>query len=238
MVDEDAVEIDDLPDGFWAGLTSEDAEERKDENGAGPSRPRKATSPIKPHIGSPRSGEEMPEHTTVSSFLPMPRSILSGMARLSASPERPGRTAKSRSRSPAYQADIIIDEQPDPGDSSGKFKNGSSRAGHFDPPGLFGTSMMPEITTSSSGSPQVELRRSEAGDKETIASGGKKEQDGALLLPSHVLLDSPIGVAGHATDEEMEGQEQGSSMEGLHFLDDDVTRVSGLPRLSVPPTSP
>ena len=103
-------------------------------------------------------------------------------------------------------------------------RNGVSS--HFEPPDLFSTSLMADVTPSSvNGTVDVSMRRAEAGEKPM----DEKEQS-ALLLPSHVVLDAiPGSAAGPSGGENGDRPGDGNgvgSMEGLYFLDDDLTKVS------------
>ena len=93
---------------------------------------------------------------------------------------------------------------------------------HFEPPGLSSTSMMPNIDPSSG---QVELKKPDGLGEDQ----GRAEEEMKLLLPSHVLLDtkSPARTLQAQGQGERVDDRRGreSSMEGLHFLDDDVTKV-------------
>ena len=85
---------------------------------------------------------------------------------------------------------------------------------------------MPDVTSSNEiGAVDVSLQRTDAGEKPM----GEKEQS-ALLLPSHVLLDAIPGPDSEAKGDEAGDQKEGrngvGSMEGLYFLDDDLTKVS------------
>lgn len=171
-----------------------------------------------------------------TAFTPLSRSILSGMARVTpdetdivpAPPTSSPEHDTAASTEPHHTADIVIEEIPrSTVSASTKLDRFSAGQGHdhFDPPGLFSTSLMPTLVPSGSKSPHVELRPSE----ETVetsrddGSGSNDEEQGlGLLLPSHVMLDTVAAV--DEADEE-DGPVGDTSMEGLHFVDDDVAKV-------------
>jgi hypothetical protein len=169
-----------------------------------------------------------------TAFTPLSRSILSGMARVSpdetdtapALPtSSPGHDAAAPTE-PHHTADIVIEEIPrSTASPSTKLDRSSTGPGHdhFDPPGLFSTSLMPTLVPSGSKSPHVELRPSEETVKTSSEDGpGSNDEEQGLLLPSHVMLDTVAAV--DEADEE-DGPVGDTSMEGLHFVDDDVAKV-------------
>lgn len=113
---------------------------------------------------------------------------------------------------------IIIDEFPADGDRP------PVKGEHFQPPGLFNTSMMPTIVTTD-GKLHVELKTKD--DKAAISEKGQGE---GLMLPQHVLLETSSAVQA-AEDGGDDGEEGDRSLggddflEGLHFVDDDIIRV-------------
>jgi protein AIR1/2 len=130
---------------------------------------------------------------------------------------------------PHHTADIVIEEIPrSPASPSTKIDRPSAGPDHdhdhFDPPGLFSTSLMPTLVPLGSKSPHVELRPSE----ETVETSrgkdgaGSNDEEKGLLLPSHVMLDTVAAVDEADEEERPVGD---SSMEGLHFVDDDVAKV-------------
>ncbi|RSH87432.1 hypothetical protein EHS25_003342 [Saitozyma podzolica] len=81
---------------------------------------------------------------------------------------------------------------------------------------------MPTLVPSGSKSPHVELRPSEETVKTSSEDGpGSNDEEQGLLLPSHVMLDTVAAV--DEADEE-DGPVGDTSMEGLHFVDDDVAK--------------
>ncbi|KIR55736.1 protein AIR1/2 [Cryptococcus gattii Ru294] len=114
---------------------------------------------------------------------------------------------------------IIIDEFPADGDIP------ALEGEHFQPPGLFSTSMMPKIVNTG-GKLHVELK---ARDDEATVS--EKDQGEGLMLPQHVLLETSSAVQdaedggddGEGGDHSLGGDD---FLEGLHFVDDDITRGS------------
>lgn len=171
---------------------------------AGPSRQR---SPAPPY--------------TPTSFKPISRSILAGLS------FRPSPVLSSRHASPSKVPDLsvkeVIDEKPasispalspppDPAPAS------LSSSEHFEPPGLFTASLMPGVCEVIA---QVEAR-----EPEVSKLGGDAAQEGdSLLLPSHVLLDMAPPAKSVWNEEGESRQDESSMMEGLHFLDDDVSKV-------------
>ncbi len=179
-----------------------------DSPGAGPSR-----LPTPPTLYTP------------TAFTQISRSILASLSK------RPSPIPRSREHSPhkppVRSGNIVRAEQPRPissvpsvGRNHAPPPDGVSE--HFDPPGLFGTSMMPKIGTSG----QVDLQRSDKAGKD----GGHSEED-TLLLPSHVMLDTIAPLTTEASGETVDVEGEGNSrdrdnmMEGLHFLDDDTSKV-------------
>ena len=75
---------------------------------------------------------------------------------------------------------------------------------------------MPSLAPSPNHQIAVELRAN--------GNRNKDEQAESLLLPSHVVVDEVAELA------EEEEEREDLSMEGLHFVDDDVVRVSLYPR--------
>ncbi|WWD17368.1 hypothetical protein CI109_101809 [Kwoniella shandongensis] len=161
-----------------------------------------------------------------TSFTPLPRSLLSG-ASMDLSPE-PSSPKPSTSTVPPV-GDIIIDEVPlQTTSTSAKDDVTTTSNEHFDPPGLFSTTMMPTLTQQG-GETVVELQKDQ-NEKKTKKDESKEEsnQDGGLLLPSHILIDSSLAPTGADTDQEGGGvgHEDDDPMEGLHFVDDDISRGS------------
>jgi hypothetical protein len=184
---------------------------------AGPSRPR----------GEPPGSQ----NGEANGFRAVPKSLLSGLERRP-SPGGSSGTAsymlnideigeslgkgkeRVRSRSPRANGNVLVEEVP----KSPSRKADTDAGKHFDPPGLFSTSLMPELIDTPSGT-RIELRRPL--DDDSFADP-KSKDDEALLLPSHVLLDSPTsGSTGELPQTPAEGS---TSMEGLHFLDEDTVR--------------
>lgn len=172
---------------------------------------------------------------TPSSFTPLPRSLISGLARRPSVTPTPQDSPRKRSKSPdrglppapasdpAPGVDIVIDEIPrmipPPGQASVSAselgaKNSTKDQDHSEPPGLFSTTMMPSLDPSGS---KVELARP--------SPGGMKAKE-TLLLPSHVELDTPPSPSRMKDDNGGNVEEAGdNSMEGLHFFDDERAQV-------------
>ncbi|WRT66326.1 uncharacterized protein IL334_003281 [Kwoniella shivajii] len=198
---------------------------------------------------------------TSTTFTPLPRSLLSGTGyRFSPTPppeppldvEMDGRPASGPStallgdnenamepgeiQESSFGADIFIDEIPKispPLPNTAEAESSKSND-HFQPPGLFSTSLMTTVN-SSKDSLSVELHNPPVlGDgKGNGKSKGKGkvndgiEVDPELLLPSHVLVDSTSPTK----RDHIEGNEGGVSededqMEGLYFVDDDISKGS------------
>ncbi|KAK8864334.1 hypothetical protein IAR55_001581 [Kwoniella newhampshirensis] len=151
---------------------------------------------------------------TPTAFTPLPRSYLTG-ATLDLSPELSSRQLPSSTDQGV--GDIVIDEIP-----LSSLPNDSATNQHFDPPGLFTTTMMPTLTRDG-GDTVVELQKDARGDR-----SADEKQDGGLLLPSHILVDSvPTSSKGEADTEAGDiGHGYDDSMEGLHFVDDDISKGS------------
>jgi hypothetical protein len=158
------------------------------------------------------------EEPNTSAFKPMTRSIMSGW-KLSLSPTPPPPAKRARTDSPA-QAEIYIDEKPDPIPSAPQ-----GDEDHFQPPGLFSTSLIPSKKVKRSLRREEQKQRNGAEakdakpDTDTAAEGGEEK----LLLPEHVTLET--AVDGDGGDEE-EGDRSMDNAEGLHILDDSKARVS------------
>lgn len=149
---------------------------------------------------------------TPTAFKPIKRSMATGRGRISISPAAAAvesvLTANSTGRP---TADIVIDEV-----SSAQQEAGATHAPseHFDPPGLFTTSLVP---TSASAPEQSHFNG---------GAGATTSAPLALLLPEHVQLDDVIPQdEGHSA---VSGAEDVSdpTMEGLHFLESDVAKVN------------
>lgn len=160
-------------------------------------------------------------------FRPMSRSILAGMASLSSDEEgqdEPEGARDTISQPLKIGADIIIDEVPRPA-SSQKPAAGSSWE-HFDPPGLFSTSLMPSLVTGPSGDVQVALGAKHDISEKAAGSEDAAAEETLLLLPTNVLLDTST-AAEQAEEASMRADD--ADMEGVHFVDEDSAKVgSGL----------
>jgi hypothetical protein len=160
------------------------------------------------------------EEINTSTFKPMTRSIMSGW-KLSLSPTPPPPAKRARTESPA-QVELFIDEKPGP---TASVLDPQGDADHFQPPGLFSTSLIPskKVKRSLRREEQKQRNGEEAKDAkpdtDTAAEGGEEK----LLLPEHVTLET--AVDGDGGDEE-EGDRSMDNAEGLHILDDSKARVS------------
>ncbi|WVW83877.1 hypothetical protein I302_105899 [Kwoniella bestiolae CBS 10118] len=202
--------------------------------------------------GPSRGISPAPSPYASSSFTPLPRSLLAGTGiRFSPTPPLEAEAGPSKSPRPMegdiepgeikeaiVGGNIFIDEVPHhspplPGTAESKDESSApkSSSDHFQPPGLFSTSLMPTLTTTQNG-PSVELQKSNGGQASKGKGKGKAKEEQAessLLLPSHVLVDSTSpskintdevnGDKGDQLDNE-------DSMEGLYFVDDDISKGS------------
>ncbi|WVF71437.1 hypothetical protein IAT40_006241 [Kwoniella sp. CBS 6097] len=195
-----------------------------------------------------------------TAFTPLPRSLFAGSnIDISRSPSPPPsvnvmdatelssrerRGGESGSSTIVAGGDIFIDELPvrEPTPLPDTIHES---AAHFDPPGLFTTSIMPSVKPSAGpeSSVQVELQKPvvaaaavqqdkkgkvKAVDDAVGAGPGAAVAEGGLLLPSHVLVDtaSPMKHK-HETDGEDGSPGDGDDpMEGVHFVDDDISKGS------------
>jgi hypothetical protein len=186
----------------------------------GPKTPKAETNLIEAQAGPSNSGsvkgkerektrpappvEEEKEETT-SAFKPMSRSILSGW-----------KLSVSRSPSPSAdspQVEIFVDEKPDPAAISE-----TAGEDHFQPPGLFSTSLIPRKKT------QRKLREEEQKHAEEAKEETKPETSGetSLLLPEHITLESAEDRKEDALEE---AETSTQDVEGLHILDDSKAKV-------------
>jgi len=186
----------------------------------GPKPPKAQTNEIEAQAGPSNSGSvkgkerekirpaspvEEEKEEVVSAFKPMSRSIMSGW-----------KLSVSRSPSPSAespQVEIFVDEKPDPAAIS-------EPAGedHFQPPGLFSTSLIPRKKT------QRKLREEEQKHAEEVKEENKPEtsEESALLLPEHITLESAEDRKEDALEE---GEKTTQDVEGLHILDDSKAKV-------------
>lgn len=155
------------------------------------------------------------EEVNTTAFTPMTRSIMSGW-KLSLSPSPPP-AKRARTDSPA-QAEIFIDEKPDPSTSA---PHGDDK--HFDPPGLFSTSLIPSKKVKRSLRREEQKQRNGEDVKDVKPDTAVEGEEEKLLLPEHVTLES--AVDGDEDDDE-EGDRSMDNAEGLHILDDSKARVS------------
>lgn len=144
---------------------------------------------------------------TPSAFVPLRRSMLSGMSRISASPERKieGKTANG--------IQFMIDDTPSrPSAANTSGSRTPVVSEHFQPPPLFSASL--PTSNGAATSEGVSDGKPNTGS-EDITTGAN------LMLPQHVSLsDKPVENA--IVDDS--GDPEDDSMEGLHFLDDDKVR--------------
>jgi hypothetical protein len=189
-----------VPNGRQAGRELDDESEAGPSNsGSVKGKEREKTSSI----------TEEPESTV---FTPMTRSIMSGW-KLSLSPSPPP-AKRARTDSPAA-AEIFIDEKPAP-----IVPSGPDGGEHFDPPGLFSTSLIPSKKTKRT-LRKEEQKQAGVGAKED-SNTVVEEGDQPLLLPEHITLES----AGERAEAEEEPDRSMEDEEGLHVLDDSKAKVS------------
>ncbi len=177
-----------------------------------------------PGAGPSKLRSPIPSYTPTS-FTPISRSILAGLSRRPSPSPRPRSLSSTEAR--VQCGDVAVEEQPDPTSRAPSPRRSPAQAPqasseHFEPPDLFSTSLMPSIDCTSG---QVDLHKPIENGK----SDGSAAEEDNLLLPSHVLLDS---VSPHADlivrgreEVDADSREGDSYMEGLHFLDDDVSKV-------------
>ncbi|WWC89346.1 uncharacterized protein L201_004268 [Kwoniella dendrophila CBS 6074] len=207
--------------------------------------------------GPSRNGSPGSSTYASSSFTPLPRSLLAGTG-IRFSPTPPPESvfdthpeagpSKSSSKEDKEDGeieevgiaggDIFIDEIPQsspalPGTVEAQQNESTDTSNdHFQPPGLFGTTMMPSLTSTEAG-PSVQIQKpksiSPINGKGKDKVSTSEEMDSSLLLPSHVLVDSIISpskkteVNGEADDQI---NDEDDLMEGLHFVDDDISKGS------------
>lgn len=158
-------------------------------------------------------------HYVPTSFRPMRSLVAAAGIQLSpSSPSDQDEGAIEAEDGELLLGNIIIDEFPADGDIP------ALEGEHFQPPGLFSTSMMPKIVNTG-GKLHVELKTRD--DEATIP---EKDQGEGLMLPQHVLLETSSAVqdAGDGGDDREGGDHSlggDDFLEGLHFVDDDITRV-------------
>lgn len=148
---------------------------------------------------------------TPTSFQPLKRSMASGY--VAASPSPPPSQPIEDTPITRPTADILIEEKPIQAAEASSGPNGTSE--HFNPPGLFSSSLVP----TSAIQPAFPIL-SEADSESKLAPA-------PLLLPSHVQVDEVIhqGAAEIAAEAEAELEESKQSMEGLFVFDTDVAKV-------------
>lgn len=186
------------------GSTGQKADTNEIEAQAGPSNSGSVKGKEREKIRPVPPVEEDKEETT-SAFKPMSRSIMSGW-----------KLSVSRSPSPSTdspQVEIFVDEKPDPAAIAGP--EGDD---HFQPPGLFSTSLIPRKKT------QRKLREEEQKHAEEVKEETKPETSGgsALLLPEHITLESAEDRTEDAIEEAGKSTQDA---EGLHILDDSKAKV-------------
>ncbi|KAI9639525.1 uncharacterized protein MKK02DRAFT_29566 [Dioszegia hungarica] len=192
----------------------EDEEERLNEGGSalGPPPPPSAKRARTAAVATPAKRADDNVYTP-SSFKPMRRSMAYGHAEASPSPPPPD------SVNDRPNADIIVEEKSLQPSSAGE----SSKPGaddHFNPPGLFSSSMIP----TSADLPGPSKLRSSVVAKS--ATGAETEAEVGLLLPSHVQIDEvlPQGAEAAAEEEELQHEASKQSMEGLFVFDSNVAK--------------
>ncbi|WVQ99390.1 hypothetical protein IAU59_006523 [Kwoniella sp. CBS 9459] len=225
------------------------ASPRKGASGLDPS---SIAGPSKSASSSRRPSRSPAPATTTAyaptAFTPLPRSLFAGsninISRSISPPatnERdagPSKAIEPRDQADVGRGDIFIDEVP-LRETTPLPDTVHESAEHFEPPGLFTTSLMPTVkpSTETGAGAQVELQRSTIASEQVEKDKGKaiKTPTGAedgdeagLLLPSHVLVDtaSPMKSTNEADGEDGQQGDVDDPMEGLHFVDDDISRGS------------
>ncbi|ORY34092.1 hypothetical protein BCR39DRAFT_518431 [Naematelia encephala] len=153
-----------------------------------------------PNGGGP-SRTKSPGLYTPVSFTPLASSL--------GSLGRKNRTSPIETVNPPYPSDKVSL-------NDSVLKNGSppvEDGGHFDPPALFGTSMMPEPVELGPDTAEVQVELRPIAEDSTT----KSDKETGLLLPANVMLESDPAA------DEQDGPPS-SPIEGVHFLDDQVTR--------------
>jgi hypothetical protein len=186
------------------GQKTQKAETNQIEHQAGPSNSGSVKGKEREKIRPAPPVEEEKEEVA-SAFKPMSRSILSGW-----------KLSVSRSPSPSAdspQVEIFVDEKPDPAAISE-----TAGEDHFQPPGLFSTSLIPRKKT------QRKLREEEQKHAEEVKEEAKPETSGetSLLLPEHITLESAEDRKEDALEE---AETSTQDVEGLHILDDSKAKV-------------
>lgn len=201
----------DLPSRAGSGRAATPSSGKGKDKGKGKG---KAAAPVVPNDSSE-------EEAGPTSFRPLSRSILTGW-----------KLSPSRSPSPRspQQAEIYIDEKPadpDPPDpdptADGTGESGTT--GHFDPPGLFSTSLVPSKRARRTLRKEEKRHQDQPGDAEDKDTQiEERTTEDGLLLPEHVVIESEVnGPAGTEGDED---RAAARDTEGLHILDDSQARVS------------
>lgn len=174
------------------------------------------------NLASPEAGpSRLPMTPATSSFTPLPRSVLSAFGR------RPAFTPE-RSASPVRN-EVADDRATEGQATSGQSNNMTSAdavvSEHFDPPGLFSTSIEKIIQAQTAAVP---LEKSHSGND------SKENENGAsasgLLLPDNIILDGLSLADGEGKEGDVD--RANLSMEGLHFVDDNISK--GVQRYFVP----
>ncbi|WWC70235.1 uncharacterized protein I206_104185 [Kwoniella pini CBS 10737] len=180
--------------------------------------------------GPSRHSSPAPSTYATSSFTPLPRSLLSGTGiRFSpsptpgAGPSTPNRNSSAEPgeiRETVVGGDIFVDEIP----QQTPHLPGIVSSDQFQPPGLFTTNLIPSVKKTENGV-KVQLQKPTGSNK-----GKEKEQnemDSTLLLPSHVLVDSVSpSKGGEAKNHQYSERDHEDMMEGVHFVDDDISKGS------------
>jgi hypothetical protein len=200
--------------GTSAGRMKEKELELDNEIVAGPSNSRS----IKGKERERASPSPPVEEPNTSAFKPMTRSIMSGW-KLSLSPTPPPPAKRARTDSPT-RAEIFIDEKPDP--SASTVPQGDEY--HFQPPGLFSTSLIPSKKVKRSLRREEQKQRNGEETKDVKPDTDTAAEDGEekLLLPEHVTLETAGDGDGGDDDEDDRAMD---NAEGLHILDDSKARV-------------
>ena len=164
-------------------------------------------------LASPEAGpSRLPMTPSGTSFTPLPRSVLSGFAkRPDFSPER------STSPPRTVEVEKAADENGHTDPTGEQTSEGDTLVSpHFDPPGLFSTSIdtVLKSQTAAVALPSTPSSGAEPAQAESSSRRG-------LLLPDNIIVD---GLGESESAKGQSGDVEGSSMEGLHFVDDNISK--------------
>lgn len=173
-----------------------------------------------PSTARSRAASAVPVHRTEdavytpTAFRPIKRSMASAFSRTSPSPElMPEKRISLPEGTSHPTADIVIEEKLSHASSQLSGEAGPSK--HLEPPGLFSSSLVP-----------TSLDQIASTSSDTADPSKSVQQEVPLLLPAHVQIDAVLPQGALAEEEALQRVEAEQSMEGLHFFDTDVAKVS------------